>query len=403
LFAGCLALVVSFTGVVTGFGQGAIQTLALDYYPGPCAAAPSALGITFEGRTSGCTQSSGTCIAGEEIVFNATESAGNYEFQTCDRFVWTFGDGKVVEAFAPNISYKFPAPGARTVRLTVRNSFGEASVGPITVPNPSATTCGTGTDRLCLKGGRFRLTIFASDPLRTGRSGTGTAVPENDQFGYFNFFPALTTDPNNLEVFVKVLGPLPDGSHWVFFGGLTDLQYNLTVFDTQTGITESYVKQAGESQAFFDVPAFSGSVTDVIGNTCSPKPVITTNANESGSCTQGGGSLCLLSNRFKLTLVARNGTTTGPGVAVRKNDSFGYFTLPALTGDTANPEVFVKMLDARAIGSGFWVFGSGLTSFQYDLKVTDTQTGRTRTFSRPTDNAADRPCGFTDTEQFPGP
>ena len=159
-------------------------------------------------------------------------------FQTCDRFVWTFGDGKVVEAFAPNISYKFPAPGARTVQLTVRNSFGEASVGPITVPNPSAATCGTGTDRLCLKGGRFRLTIFASDPLRPD-AGTGTRFRRTSSSDT-QLLPALYHRSKKPEVF-QVLDSAADPTG--LLRRLTDLHTTSRFSDTQTGIT--VLREAG--------------------------------------------------------------------------------------------------------------------------------------------------------------
>lgn len=100
-------------------------------------------------------------------------------------------------------------------------------------------------------------------------------------------------------------------------------------------------------------------------------------------------------NRFKVELSARDqrsGATAG-GVTLSKNDLFGYFRLPELTGDPANIEIFVKILDA---GGSFWVFYGGLTDLEYQLKVTDAITGRTKTYSKPAGSA----CGGFDTSAF---
>ncbi len=95
-----------------------------------------------------------------------------------------------------------------------------------------AASCAPNTSTLCFQLGRFSATLTAQDP-RTGKTGGGQAIPQNDLFGYFSI-PALTNDPSNPEVFVKVLdGRTVNGRFWVFYGGLTDLQYTLTVRDTK--------------------------------------------------------------------------------------------------------------------------------------------------------------------------
>jgi PKD repeat protein len=389
---GCLAVIIGLTGAFTGNGQ--IKPMVHDFYPGPCVAAPSSVSISFQGRTSGCTASSGTCQAGEEIVFTATESAANYEFQECDKFVWTFGDGQSVETFGPSVSYKFPAPGPRTARLTVSNSFGTVNSNTVTVPAPAATSCGTGTDRLCLNNNRFRVTLFARGP--DGRIDTGLAVPENQLFGFFAL-TQLTGDPNNLEIFVKVVGPLPDGAFIVFYGGLTSFEYQITVFDTVTGLTDVYSKPPNESRGGFAIfagfrPAEQTCPIAVNGTPATPRP---------GSCTQGGGNLCMLNSRFRVTLSAQTPAgAPGNGVAFKKNEQLGYFSIPELTGDPSNAEVFVKMLGPVPTPGNpdrFWVFYGGLTDFQYTISVTDTTNGQTKNFSK----AAGSACGGADTAAFP--
>jgi len=119
--------------------------------------------------------------------------------------------------------------------------------------------CTPGPSGLCLNSNRFRLTLLTIDQ-RTGRTGEGQAIPQNDKFGYFSI-PALTNDPDNPEVFVKLLdGTAINGHFWVFYGGLTDLEYFLAVTDTTTGAVKTYRKEPGSAAGGFDTAAFSNSV-----------------------------------------------------------------------------------------------------------------------------------------------
>ena len=116
----------------------------------------------------------------------------------------------------------------------------------------------------------------------------------------------------------------------------------------------------------------------------------------------GGGSpggpcsgLCLIGNRFEATLVARDQRTgnTGVGSPLPQSDIFGYFSIPALTNNATNPEVFVKVLDA---GGKFWVFYGGLTDFEFTLTIRDTKTSAVKTYFK----EAGSLCGGADTRGF---
>lgn len=111
-----------------------------------------------------------------------------------------------------------------------------------------------------------------------------------------------------------------------------------------------------------------------------------------GACS---GGLCLLANRFEVTLVARDQRTerTGPGVPHQQNDLFGYFSIPSLTGNPSNPEVFAKLLDA---GGKFWVFYGGMTDLEFTLTVRDTKSGVIKSYFK----AAGSLCGGADTSAF---
>jgi len=119
----------------------------------------------------------------------------------------------------------------------------------------------------------------------------------------------------------------------------------------------------------------------------------------------GGQSGTLVLNSahsFDVTLVAtdqHHGNATGNGVALPQTDTFGYFSLPSITQNPSNPEVFVKILDARTINGAYWVFYGHLTDLIYDLTVTDNVTHTTHTYHK---DAGNQPGGF-DTGTFVAP
>jgi hypothetical protein len=187
-----------------------------------------------------------------------------------------------------------------------------------------------------------------------------------------------------------------NGFFWVFYGGLTDLEYTITVLDFQTGKTRTYTKPAGSSDGGFDVSAFtpSGSVEEAPpGAVSAPAlPAVAT-------CSGDSATLCLNSaHPFFVTLSARDQRTghTGTGLAIPQNDIFGYFSIPDLTSNPQNPEVFVKVLDGRGVNGFFWVFYSGLTDLEYTVTVQERDTGRVRTYVKPAGSA----CGGFDTTAF---
>jgi hypothetical protein len=102
---------------------------------------------------------------------------------------------------------------------------------------------------------QFRAQAFARDQ-RTGGTGTGFAKALGDLAGYFSI-PELTQSPDTPEVFVKIVdGRAINGRYWIFHGGLTDLEYTLTVTEEATGRVKTYFKPAGSACGEFDTAAF---------------------------------------------------------------------------------------------------------------------------------------------------
>jgi sugar lactone lactonase YvrE len=248
-------------------------------------------------------------------------------------------------------------------------------------------------DALCLNRERFDLTLHATDP-RTGNQAEGLPIAENDIFGFFSL-PGLTGNAANPEVFVKVLdGRGVNGKYWVFYGGLTDLELDLEVYDRSTGATKNYEKPGYDFCGGADTGAFDKGVASISARRVVPANVVS--LPEASGCDES--SLCLRSGRFHARLSATDPRTggTADGVPIPRTGDFGYFSLPGLTGSAANPEVFIKVLDGRGVNGKYWVFYGGLTDFEFTLEVTDSESGTTRTYVRPGLEF----CGGADTEAF---
>jgi photosystem II stability/assembly factor-like uncharacterized protein len=103
---------------------------------------------------------------------------------------------------------------------------------------------------LCLAGGRFQARLAWRGPAGNLRQAAATAFA--DDLGAFWW-----SSPNNLELAVRIAdGREVNGRFWVLGGGLTDLEYDLTVTDLATGAVRLYHNQAETFASFADFEAF---------------------------------------------------------------------------------------------------------------------------------------------------
>jgi virginiamycin B lyase len=120
-------------------------------------------------------------------------------------------------------------------------------IGRLDVP---AVTCSTEPFSACL-GGRFEVAIEWSVPAQ-GISGAGVATPLTADTASFWFFSS-----NNIEVVVKVVdGRAANGSFWVFYGSLSDVEYTVFVRDTETGRLKTYFNASGQLASVADTSTF---------------------------------------------------------------------------------------------------------------------------------------------------
>jgi ELWxxDGT repeat protein len=145
----------------------------------------------------------------------------------------------------PGAAFPVAAPAAEPASATR-----PAAATPL--PQPGlAGACVPGPQTLCLLDGRLQVEVAWNDH-HNGGSGPGRALPGTDKTGYFWFF-----DPDNVELVVKALdGTGVNGHLWVFWGALTDVEYTITVTDTENGLPVEYHNPPGEICGGADTAAF---------------------------------------------------------------------------------------------------------------------------------------------------
>jgi hypothetical protein len=96
------------------------------------------------------------------------------------------------------------------------------------------------------------------------------------------------------------------------------------------------------------------------------------------ACIPSPTAVCL-GNRFKVevTFDATPNNGTGPGNVVLESSESVKFTF----FNPANIEMILKVLDGCGLNSKWWVFAGGLTNVGVTIKVTDTATGASKTYT----------------------
>lgn len=145
-------------------------------------------------------------------------------------------------------------PGPFGVRLTpfqfYRSADGGATWTGASVGGTSA--CVSGSQNLCLSSGRFDVRVSWTAPPSYPGQRPAAPVPIVARTGGFWFF-----DSDNLELVVKVLdGQTINGRFWVFYGALSNVEYTITISDTDTGAIRTYFNPAGRLASVADTSAF---------------------------------------------------------------------------------------------------------------------------------------------------
>ena len=115
-----------------------------------------------------------------------------------------------------------------------------------------AGTCAPGPGRLCLHEGRFAVEVEFTDPnVNERKFGQVVSSLTTKETGFFWFF-----SPTNVELAAKVLdGRALTGKYWFLYGGLSDVEYTITLTDTVTGESVPYYNEAGSLCGGIDTSA----------------------------------------------------------------------------------------------------------------------------------------------------
>jgi hypothetical protein len=282
------------------------------------------------------------------------------------------GNQESVTVAAPQAGTYYIGLRARSpyTGVTLRNGAGPAA-------------CFPGDTDLCLNGGRFKVEVSWRTP--DGQSGAGHAVGLTGDTGYFWFFDAA-----NVEVVLKALDACAlNQKFWIFAGGLTNVQVDLTVTDTRTGTAKTYHNAQGAPfQPIQDTGAFATCGASAVAAPAAVEAEAASAAGEveriveaaGAACAPGPTDLCLSGGRFKVEVAWKTPDgQAGAGQAVALTPDTGYFWFFS----PSNVEMVLKVLNACGFNDRFWVYAGGLTNVQVAVTVTDTATGTVRTYANP--------------------
>ena len=138
-------------------------------------------------------------------------------------------------------------------------------------------------------------------------------------------------------------------------------------------------------------------IVSVNGKTTSNKKITnsstTCTVRNRKPCVPDNNTLCLLNDRFKVDVDWSTSNSSGQGTVGNSSFDTGtfYFFNPN------HPDLLVQLLEACSNNDNFWVFAQAATNVEFDLTVTDTETGEIREYGNPLGQAFQ---AITDTSAF---
>jgi hypothetical protein len=145
----------------------------------------------------------------------------------------------------------------RTLTVIALLSLGTIASAQTFPPIP----CTPGSTTACLLSNRFSIQIayrnqFATPPTTgsfvTARLNPAATNPDTALFGFAN--------AQDVEVVVRLVDARPFAPRFdVYFGGMTDVEYTVTVTDTQTGLVKTYKNDPGKVGGGVDRVSFPAS------------------------------------------------------------------------------------------------------------------------------------------------
>ena len=235
---------------------------------------------------------------------------------------------------------------------------------------------------LCLQQGRFKVDVAWVD--FQGGEGRGVATPLTADTGHFWFFT-----PENIELIIKVLDGRTINDHfWTFFGALSNVEYLLTITDTETGLARRYGNHAGTFASIGDTTSIASDAPASRSSWHTQSAAVVDVQVETGDtapCVPTSTTLCLADGRFEVQIEWLDffgGMGAGQTrLLTSDTGSFWFF-------DQSNLEVVVKVIDGRPLNGHFWIFFGSLSNVEFSMTIRDTETGVQRNYFNPLENFA---------------
>ncbi|HEX7184173.1 MAG TPA: hypothetical protein VF756_20260 [Thermoanaerobaculia bacterium] len=273
------------------------------------------------------------------------------------------------------IAFSVPIPATTADQAIYRYANGTLTrVVDTNTPVPGGTGSFFNIGNFCVDGGNVTFIgigsnaefgIYEADASGTLRviADRSTVAPGGSQT--FNQFYTLSCSDGNVAFTAATNAINPVGLYKEINGRFVKV---LRTGDTLDGKTVESLSLSQESMDGSEI-AFKVEFTDstdglyVAAVGCQPTPT----------------RLCLNGGRFAVTTTWETPQgQSGVGNAIQLTADTGYFWF----FNQENVEVVVKVLNACSRGR-YWVFASGLTNVEVELRVEDTLTGEVRTYTNP--------------------
>jgi hypothetical protein len=246
---GSLAAGTYYVGVWAFTGSSAYSVLATGSAASAGPAAPSNL--------------TATATSSSVIRLNWTDNSNNEtEFRVEQKVGASFVDigAATANAVAINVT-GFSAGATGTFRIRARNGSGDSAYSnEASATTPGSGACVANSTTVCLLSNRFRVSIAYVNPFSNPPNQPGTFLAArlnstsgiNPDVALFGFSSAQA-----VEVVVRLQDTRPFAPRFdVYYGGMTDVGYTVTVTDTVTGTTRQYVNTVGQVGGGVDRSSF---------------------------------------------------------------------------------------------------------------------------------------------------
>jgi plastocyanin len=178
---------------------------------------------------------------------DGSASAGSDYTPATGTLSWGNGDG-AAKTFTVPLLDDGAIEGDETVNLALSSPTGGAALGSpaaavltVTDDDVPAGPCVADDQTLCLQDGRYLVRVDFRAPADPAPR-PATAVPFTERAGMFFFF-----NENNIEMLIKVLNACvePFNRWWVFYAATTNVEFQVTVVDTERSRVKRYANPQG--------------------------------------------------------------------------------------------------------------------------------------------------------------